>query len=109
MTKEFKSLNTGDITTGNYAEKEWNPDRDITLHRIMIVERNDYSLSNVQVYIILSGQNITKDYVPASVLGSDPEYCYKPEMPIPKAAKIYVKIQNSSANTINCDVVFEYE
>ena len=109
MTKTFKSLNTGDIATGSYAEVEWTPDKDITLHKMLINERNDYSLSNVQVYISLADNPVTKDFVPASVIGSDTEYCYKPEAKISKGAKIYVKVTNSSANTINCDVVFEYE
>ena len=109
MTKTFKALNTGDISTGAYAEVEWTPDTDITIHKMLITERSDYSLSDVQVYISISDVPYTRDYVPASVIGSDPEYCYKPELKVSKGAKVYVKVTNSSANTINCDIVFEYE
>ena len=109
MTTIFKSMNTGDIASGNYAEKDWTPDKDIVIKKMLIVERNGYSLDNVQVYISIADVPYTKDYVPGSVIGQDPEYCWKPNLSVSKGSKIYVKLQNSSGNTINCDIVFEYE
>ena len=109
MASIFKTLNTGDIASGNYAEKPWVAPRDLTIKKMLIVERNGYSLDNVQVFISIDDVPYTKDFVPASVIGSDTEYCWKPNLPIKQGTRIYVKVQNSSGNTINCDIVFEYE
>ncbi len=109
MTTIWKSINTGNISDGSYAEKEWTPDRDITIKKMLLVERSDYSLSNAQVYISIADVPYTKDYVPGSVIGSDPEYCWKPNLTVKKGAKIYVKITNNVGTTINVDIVFEYE
>jgi len=109
MPTYFKSLNTGSISDGSYAEVEWTPDRDITIKKMLLIERSDQSLSNVQVYISIADVTYTKDFVPGSVIGSDIEYCWKPDLRVPKGAKIYVKITNNSGVAINVDVVFEYE
>ncbi len=104
----FKTLNTGDVSNGNDAEVTWTPDRDVTITKMMLIERSDISLSAAQVYISIADVPYTKDYVPGSAIGQDPEYCWKPNLPVPKGAKIYVKIVNSTGYTINVDVVFEY-
>jgi len=109
MVSYFKTLNTGDISNGSYAEKEWTPDRDIIIKKMMLIERHDYSLSNTQVYIAIAGRPYTMDYVPGSVIGQDPEYCWKPNLTVSKGSKIYVKIINNVGSTINVDIVFEYE
>jgi len=109
MVTYWKTLNTGDISNGSYAEKEWTPDRDIIIKKVMLIERSDYSLSNAQVYIAIAGVPYTKDFVPGSVIGQDPEYCWKPNLTVSKGSKIYVKITNNVGLTINVDIVFEYE
>jgi hypothetical protein len=109
MTTQFKTLNTGDIASTAYKELTWTPPKDITLRKMLLIERSDYSLSNVQCYIKLAGEPFTLDYVPGSVIGQDLEYCWKPEKKINKGSEIYIKILNSRAETINVDVVFEYE
>ena len=109
MTTTWKAINTGSIAAGSYAEKAWTPDRDIVIKKILITERSDQSLSNVQAYISIATEPLTKDFVPASVIGQDPEYCYKPNLKVSQGAKIYVKITNSSSAAINCDIAFEYE
>jgi len=109
MTTVFKSLNTGSISDGSYAEVEWTPDKDITIKKMMLIERSDISLSNAQVYISIADVPYTKDFVPGSVIGQDTEYCWKPELKVSKGAKIYVKVTNNTGSSINVDVVFEYE
>ena len=109
MATVFKSLNTGSIADGNYAEVEWTPDTNITIRKMLLVERGGASLENVQVYISIADVPYTKDFVPGSVIGSNVEYCWKPDLAVPKGAKIYVKVSNNSGAAINCDVVFEYE
>ena len=109
MTTYFKTLNTGDIPTGSFAEVDWTPDTDITIKKVLLIERSDQSLSNVQVFISIANVPYTKNFVPGSAIGSDLEYCWKPDLRVPKGAKIYVKISNNSGNTINVDVVFECE
>ena len=109
MATVFKSLNTGSIADGSYAEVEWTPDTNITIRKMLLVERGGASLENVQVYISIADVPYTKDFVPGSVIGSNVEYCWKPDLPVAKGAKIYVKVSNNSGAAINCDVVFEYE
>ena len=109
MATVFKSLNTGSIAEGSYAEVEWTPDTNITIRKMLLVERGGASIENVQVYISIADGPYTKDFVPGSVIGSNVEYCWKPDLPVAKGAKIYVKVSNNSGAAINCDVVFEYE
>lgn len=109
MARYFKSLNTGSIANGSYGEVVWTPDRDVVIKKMMISDRSDLSIAGAQVFISIADVPYTKDYVPASVIGSDPEYCYKPDIPVPKGAQIYVKITNNAGYSINCDVVFECE
>jgi len=105
----FKTLNTGSIANGDYAEKTWTPDRDITIKKMVLVERSDISLSGAQVYISIADVPYTKDFVPGSVIGQDLEYCWKPDLRVSKGSEIYVKITNNTGSTINVDIVFEYE
>jgi len=109
MVTVWKSINTGSISDGSSTEKEWTPDTDIVIKKMLLIERSDYSLSNAQVYISIADVPYTKDFVPASVIGQDPEYCWKPNLRVPKGAKIYVKITNHVGVAINVDIVFEYE
>ena len=109
MVVEFKTLNTGSIAAGGFAEVSWTPDRDITIKAVVFNERGDQSLSNVQVYITIADVPYTKDYAPARVIGTDLEYCWKPNLRVSKGARIYVKVVNSTAASINVDVVFLYE
>lgn len=108
MVSTFKTLNTGSIASGSYKELEWTPDRDITISKVLIVERSDVSLSNAQVFISIADVPYTRDFVPGSAIGQDLEYCWKPNLAVPKGAKIYLKVTNNTGVTINCDVVFEY-
>jgi len=109
MATIFKTLNTGSISDGSYVEKEWTPDKDITIKKMMLIERSDISLSGAQVYISIADVPYTKDFVPGSVIGQDTEYCWKPDLRVAKGAKIYVKIENNTGQAINVDIVFEYE
>jgi len=109
MVTIFKSLNTGSIADGSYAEVDWTPDTDIIIKKMLLIERGGSALDNAQVYISIADVPYTKDYVPGSVIGQDMEYCWKPELPVRKGAKIYVKVTNNTGAAINCDVVFEYE
>jgi hypothetical protein len=109
MAEIFKSLNTGSISASGYAEVNWTPDRDIVIKKMLLNERGDASLANVQVYITISDVPYTKDYVPGTAIGKDLEYCWEPNLAVAKGAKIYVKITNSRTAAINVDVVFVYE
>ncbi len=109
MVSTFKSINTGSISNGSYDEEEWTPDRDIVIKKMLLIERSDQSLSGAQVYISIADVPYTKDFVPGSVIGQDTEYCWKPDLPVKKGAKIYVKVTNNTGAAINCDIVFEYE
>ena len=109
MATEFKSINTGSIANGSSDEETWTPDRDITIKKMMLTERDGQALDGAQVYISIAGNVYTKDFVPGSVIGQDPEYCWKPDLKVPKGAEIYVKVTNKTGAAIDCDIVFEYE
>lgn len=102
-------MNTGTIPSKSYDIETWTPDADIIVKKVLVVERSDKSLSNVQAYIKLAGDPCTHDYIPASVLGSDTEYCWKPDERVSKGSEIYIKLLNSSSDDIECDIVIEYE
>ena len=109
MPTTFKTLNTGSIADGDHAEKDWTPDRDITIRKMMLNERGGNALNGAQVFISIADVPYTKDYVPATAIGTNLEYCWKPNLPVAKGAKIYVKITNNTGSAINIDIVFEYE
>ena len=109
MPTIFKTLNTGSISDGSYAEVDWTPDTDVTIRRMLLIERGGSALDSAQVYISIADVPYTRDYVPGSVIGQDTEYCWKPDLTVMKGAKVYIKVANSTGAAIDCDVVFEYE
>ena len=109
MSTYFKTLNTGSIASGSTATVNWTPDTNIKIKKMMIVERSDQSLSNVQAAISIANVPFTKDFVPASVIGQDPEFCYKPDVDVSQGASIAVTLANNSGAAVDCDVVFEVE
>jgi hypothetical protein len=109
MAITFKTLNTGSISSGGYKELDWTPDKDIVIKAVLVVERDDKSLSNVQTYITIADVPYTKDFTPASAIGQDLEYCWKPNLAIAKGSKIYFKFTNSRTDSVNIDLVFMYE
>jgi len=109
MVETFKTLYLGVVASGAYSEVRWTPDRDIIIRKGLFNERDDKSLNNVQAYISIADVPYTKDYVSARVVGQTLEYCWKPNLPVPKGATIYVKVVNGRADSINLDVSFVYE
>jgi hypothetical protein len=109
MVLTFKSFNTGPIAAGGFAEVAWTPDTDIRIKAVVLNERSGASLNNVQVYIAIADVPYTRDFVPASVIGTNLEYCWKPDLPVSKGARIYAKLVNSGSSAVNVDVVFLYE
>ena len=109
MVTYFKTLNTGSISDGSYAEKTWTPNTDIVIKKVLLVERSDISLSNAQVYISIAAKPYTFTYVPGSAIGSDLEYCWKPDLEVSKGSEIYFKIVNNTGSSINVDIVIEFE
>ena len=109
MVTHFKTMNTGTIAATAYDEETWTPDTRIVIKKILIIEHDDKPLSNVKAYIKIAGDPYTHDYVPASAIGSDTEYCWKPDLTVEKGAEIYVKLLNNTADSIDCDIVIEYE
>ena len=109
MPTIFKTLNTGSIADGSYAEVDWTPDTDVTIRRMLLIERGGSALDSAQVYISIADVPYTRDYVPAAVVGNNPEYCWKPGLAVSKGAKIYVKVVNNEGDAKDWDVTFEYE
>jgi len=106
---KFKTLNTGDVDPGGSAELEWTTDTNIKIHKMLALDRGEKALDNVQAFLKIGELVTTLDFIPASVLGADLEYCYKPEVGVSKGVRIYCKFVNSRADTVNIDWVTEYE
>jgi len=109
MPTTFKTIELGSIAAGADKEDTWTPERDITIKKIMINERSGAAVNAVKIYISLAGQTYTKPFVPASAIGSNLEYCWKPNQPVAKGTEIYVKAENAGSSAVNIDIVFEYE
>ena len=109
MPTTFKTIELGSIAAGADKEDTWTPERDITIKKIMINERSGAAVNAVKIYLSLAGQTYTKPFVPASAIGSNLEYCWKPNQPVAKGTEIYVKAENAGSSAVNIDIVFEYE
>lgn len=109
MSTYFKTLELGTIAAGGSAEETWTPERDIIIRKVIVNERTGASVNAVKIYIEIAGQTYTKQFVPASVIGTNVEYCWKPDLKIPKGAEIYIKAENAGSSSVTLDVVFEYE
>lgn len=109
MPSIFKTIELGSIAAGASAEDTWTPEKDITIKKVLINERSGASVNAVKIYLSLAGQTYTKPFVPASVIGTSPEYCWKPNLAVAKGTEIYVKAENTGASAVNIDIVFEYE
>jgi len=109
MTIVYKTVNTGDIAAGGSKELEWATDTDITIRKMLLVERGEKALDNVQAYLKIGELVVSRDFVPAAVIGADLEYCYKPNQAVKRGTRIYCKLVNSRADTINVDWVTEFE
>ena len=105
----FKTLEVGEISAGANKSVEWTPDTDIVIHKVMVVEKNNKPLSAVKAYLKFAGNVMTEDFVPASVFGQDPEYCYKPEYEVGKGTKIYAKFTNEGTEAVTLYLVFEFD
>jgi len=109
MVTYFKTLEFGSIAASGSAEKEWTPDTNIVIKKVVANERSNAALNNVQAYIAIADVPYTKTMVPLSILGTNIEYCWKPNLSVSKGAKIYVKLTNSGTSAVTVDLIFEYE
>ena len=109
MVSTFKTIALGSIAAGSSAEDTWTPEKDVTIKKVLINERSGNAVNAVKVYISFAGQTYTKPFVPASAIGTNLEYCWKPNQPIAKGTEIYVKAENAGSSAVNLDIVFEYE
>ena len=109
MATKLKVLIFGSVGAGNYGEDDWTPERDIIIKKVMANERTGAALNAAQLYLSIANVPYTKTYVPMSVIGNNPEYCWKPELKVPKGARIYAKIYNAGSSDIVPELIFEYE
>jgi len=106
----FKSINTGDISDGNSVTKSWTPDSDVKIKYLFISDRNKTDLAASQVWFEFgSGNVLTKDYVPASILGNSVLTAVPLDVEVKKGSKITIKVTNGEGTTINVDIVFYIE
>jgi len=109
MATKFKVLIFGSIGAGNYGEDDWTPERDIIIKKVMANERTGAALNAAQLFLSIADVPYTKTYVPMSVIGNNPEYCWKPELKVPKGARIYAKVFNAGSSDVVPELILEYE
>jgi len=107
-TKYFKTIELGTISAGGTATGEWTPEADITIHKIIVSERGNSHLRDVYFTIKVADRPITLDVIPAEILGTNFEYCYKPEVDVAKGTKIWIKAENRGTSDKTVDVIIEF-
>jgi hypothetical protein len=65
----FRTIDIGSVAAGATGEQSWTSDGDYTIHRIYLVEKTGASINAVEVTIRLDGTLLSRDYVPAAILG----------------------------------------
>ncbi len=105
--KYLVTRSIGTIAAGGTGEDTWTPDEDVHIKRIYIVERSDQSLSNVDAYVKIGEDVLTKPSAPASLFGQDKVYAIDVDRDVPKGMTVYVKLQNNLSSSINVVVVYE--
>jgi len=109
MPTKFKTLAFGSIAATSYAEEEWTPETDIIIKKVIANEQSGAALNAAQLYLSIADVPYTKTYVPLSVIGNTPEYAWKPDLRVPKGARIYAKVYNAGSSAVNVELIFEYE
>jgi len=107
--EKIYAINFGTISAGGSSEKAWAPDRDIVVHSIFFVERNDKSLSNVLADVKLSGDPVTFNEVPAAAFGQDVRESLKVEKTLSRGAEIRVTVKNQRSDSVTVDMIIRYE
>ena len=109
MTLSYlKSLNTGNIASGGSVTADWTPDSDVHIMRMYLSDRKKTDLAASQVWFEYgSGNVITKDYAPCSILGNSPLNALAIDTTVAKGAMITVKVTNGEDVTVNVDICFE--
>lgn len=104
----FKSINTGEVAIAGEVTKNWTPDEDVHIAKMYLSDRKKTDLAASQAWFEFgSGNVLTKDYVPCSVLGNSPLNATELDIDVGKGAKITVKLTNGEDIAINVDIVFE--
>jgi len=106
----FKLIDFGTIGAGGTTDKTWDADRDYTLKKIVAVEKNDYSLSNVTMTLRIEEFVATLDKVPLSLFQETPEYVMELNYDFPKGKTITISLKNdyTASRDIYIVLILEY-
>lgn len=103
----FRTIDTGSISAGASIEKTWVPDEDYIIHKIMMFDTAGSTIRNVDVTMVIDGQSLTRDIVPAFVF--DGKSHEVPILDIPIAAKktLRIAIKNNETAARSIRIVLE--
>jgi len=107
--KFIRAFNTGSIAAGDSYEKEFSTYERWKLKHVILLERGGGSLYNVQFYLKIGEDVITRDYAPAHIFHPDSRYIVEINKDVEPGTPIYFKLTNSESAAINVDVVFVVE
>jgi len=105
----FKTVSMGTIGAGNIARETYTFEEAGTLRFIMVNERSGALLNKILVTLTLGADTFTREYVPASVLGTNVQNAYPIDRSVNKGDKLDITILNASTGDVNVDLVLAIE
>lgn len=107
--KYIRAFNTGSISAGGEYEYEFSLSENWNLKNILFMDRGGADLYNVQVYIKIGSDVITRDYAPARLFHPDSKTVIPIDKTVEAGTSIYFKIVNNESSAVDIDVVFVVE
>ena len=91
----FKTINVGTVSSGGTEEGTWTPERDYIIKKIVAVEKNDESLSNVTVTFWIDEVPFTKELIPLGILQETPSLVIDIDKELGKGSVFKYSITNN--------------
>jgi len=102
--KYIKTVSFGSISADSTSKQTYTFEEGGTLKYILVNERSGASLNALLVTLTLSGDTLTRDVVPASILGEDMRTAFPIEKAVRKGDKLDISIYNGGSSAVNVDV-----
>lgn len=97
------------VPAGGSAEDTWTPDADVHIKRMYVIGKGVSDLSNIELYIKVAEDVITRPQVLAELFKPSNQYVPEIDRDVPKGSKIYVKAENGGTSDVTIQVIFVVE
>jgi len=105
----FKDLGYKTVSAGGSQSWEWNSDDEYILKHVLVIERDDLSLSKCLLTGRIEQNYWTFDRVPASIFGRDIRTAWELNYELPKNQKVYISIENTDTSDHDIQIVLVLE